>query len=267
MTAGDAAIAAIRDALGSGDPSGLGELLAEDVHWYGNFPGGACHNRAQVLATLREQLERGVAVRPETLRSAGDRVLVQVELPTAHESAEPGATIALTLDDAGRIAAIQDYSTPAGAEHDLALRGGGPMEAEPGPASAVDDLVPFVHVADVGRSLDFYRLLGLELRETYEDEGRVVWASLAHGKAALMLAEGEAPIDPTAQGVLFYLYAVEIAALRDHLVSHGLTVGEIVDGSPGPKREMRVTDPDGYCLMIAQIDHGSVRDTAMATIS
>jgi len=30
-------------------------------------------------------------------------------------------------------------------------------------------------------------------------------------------------------------------------------VGE-EDGSPGPREEMRVTDPDGYVLMIAQID-------------
>jgi hypothetical protein len=69
------------------------------------------------------------------------------------------------------------------------------MASEPSPASAVGDLVPFVHVTGVPRSVDFYRLLGLEPRETYEDEGRVVWASMAHASAALMLAEGEAPID------------------------------------------------------------------------
>jgi hypothetical protein len=31
--------------------------------------------------------------------------------------------------------------------------------------------------------------------------------------------------------------------LRDHLLTHGLTPGEIVDGGPGPKQEMDVTDP------------------------
>jgi hypothetical protein len=29
---------------------------------------------------------------------------------------------------------------------------------------------------------------------------------------------------------------------------------EIEDGSPGPRQEMRVTDPDGYVLMVAQIE-------------
>jgi catechol 2,3-dioxygenase-like lactoylglutathione lyase family enzyme len=118
--------------------------------------------------------------------------------------------------------------------------------------------VPFVQVADVARSVAFYRLLGLEPRETYELEGTLVWASMRHESAKLMLAQSEAPIDPRAQGVLLYLYARDLAGLRDHLVAHGVTAGEIVDGSPGPKQEMRVTDPDGYCLMVAQIDDGAV---------
>jgi len=52
--------------------------------------------------------------------------------------------------------------------------------------------------------------------------------------------------------VLFYLYARDLVAVRDHLVAHGLTPGEIIDGTPDPRHEMRVTDPDGYCLMVAQ---------------
>ncbi|MGH2988028.1 MAG: hypothetical protein ACRDLO_15270 [Solirubrobacterales bacterium] len=52
---------------------------------------------------------------------------------------------------------------------------------------------------------------------------------------------------------------VEQLAERNSLdVAHGLTPGEIVDGSPGPRHEMRVTDPDGYCLMLAQLDDETV---------
>jgi hypothetical protein len=47
---------------------------------------------------------------------------------------------------------------------------------------------------------------------------------------------------------------VELAGLRDDLVACGFAPGEIVDGSPGPRHEMRVADPDGYVLTIAQID-------------
>ena len=61
-------------------------------------------------------------------------------------------------------------------------------------------------------------------------------------------------IDHAGQGVLFYLYSADLAALREQLVAEGIHVGEIVDGIPGPSNEMRLTDPDGYVLMVAQLD-------------
>jgi hypothetical protein len=202
--------------------------------------------------------QRAVRQRLEEARAEGDRVLLRVRLSVGMEPTEPQSTIwfALTVDDAGRIAELQDYASRATAEHDIALRARGPAAGGAGPP--IRDLVPFVQVADVGRAVAFYRLLGLEVRHTYEPEGRLVWASLVHESAAVMLAQAEAPIDPRAQGVLFYLYTRDLAALRDHLVAHGVTPGDIVDGSPGPTREMRVTDPDGYCLMVAQLDDDPV---------
>ena len=255
-------VEALREAVRRNDLSVVEELLADDVRWYGNFRGGACHNREQVLATLQGQLERGVHPHLEAARVEGDRMLLQVGLSVEAEPAEPESRIwfALTVDGAGRITELQDYSTRAAAEHDIALRARGQEAGRPRPAAPVSGLVPFVHVADVARSVAFYRLLGLELRETYEHEGRLVWASMAHESAALMLAGGEAPIDPRAQGVLFYLYARDLVGLRDHLVAQGVTPGEIVDGSPGPRQEMRVTDPDGYCLMVAQVDSATTSE-------
>ena len=146
---------------------------------------------------------------------------------------------------------LQGYDDAAVAEHDLALLAAGPpADASP---PAVGDLVPFVHVSDMARSLAFYGLLGLRPAETYAPDEEVVWASLESGPARLMLAHG-APVDHRAQGVLFYLYARDLAGLRDHLVAHDVAAGEIVDGTPGPKHEMRVEDPDGYVLMVAQIE-------------
>jgi ketosteroid isomerase-like protein len=249
-------VEALREAVRRNDLSVIEELLADDVRWFGNFPGGACHNREQVLATVQAQLEGGLHPQLEDAQARGDRVLLEVGLSAATEPAEPRSRLwfALTMNEMGRIVELQDYSTRAGAEHDIALRARG-AAGDPSPASTVSELVPFVQVADVERSVAFYRLLGLALRETYEHDGRLVWASIAHASAALMLARSEKPIDPRAQGVLFYLYAPDLEGLRDQLVAHGLAPGEIVDGSPGPKREMRVTDPDGYCLMVAQIEN------------
>ena len=253
---GNETVRVLRAGLHRGDLSMVEGLLADDVRWFGNFPGGACHNREQVLATLQAQLESGLHPRLENARAEGDRVLVEVALAVEAKPTEPESRLcfALTVDDRGRITELQDYSTKEAAERDIALRARG-AAGDPRPASPVCELVPFVQVGDVRRSVAFYRLLGLDLRDTYEYDGQLVWASMAHASAALMLAQSEAPIDPRAQGVLFYLHAVDLDSLRDHLVAHGLTTGEIVDGSPGPKREMRVTDPDGYCLMVAEIEN------------
>jgi uncharacterized glyoxalase superfamily protein PhnB len=116
----------------------------------------------------------------------------------------------------------------------------------------VGGLVPFVHVEDVERSIAFYHHLGFAVTSIYKYRGRAVWAELQSGAAELMVSTDGDPIDPAGQGVLFYLYSDNLAALREQLVSGGLKPGEIVDGTPGPREQMRVTDPDGYVLMIAQ---------------
>jgi catechol 2,3-dioxygenase-like lactoylglutathione lyase family enzyme len=121
-------------------------------------------------------------------------------------------------------------------------------------AERVRDLIPFVHVTDVARSIAFYELLGFELKDTYEHDGRLDWAALESRDAQLMLAHASAPIERDKQAVLFYLYADDLAALREHLLAKGVTVGEIRDGSPGPAREMGLADPDGWCLMVAEIE-------------
>jgi hypothetical protein len=102
----------------------------------------------------------------------------------------------------------------------------------------IRNLIPFVHVADVARSIAFYELLGFELKDTYEHDGRLDWAALESADAQLMLARSSAPIERDRQAVLFYLYTEDLVALRDHLLAHGIAVGEIRDGSPGPAREM-----------------------------
>ena len=253
-------VEALREAVRRNDLSVLERLLADDVRWYGNGPGG-CHNREQVLATLRAQLERGVLPQLEEARAEGDRVLLQVGLSMGADQVESESTIwfALTLDDAGRITELQDYSSRAAAYHDLALRSRSPAGLPlVSPASLVSGLVPFVEVADVGRSVAFYRLLGLELRDTYDHEGQLVWASMARESAALMLARIEASIDPSAPARAVLPLRPRPRRPARSSVSHGLTLGEIVDGSPGPKPEMHVTDPDGYCLMVAQIDDETI---------
>ena len=121
------------------------------------------------------------------------------------------------------------------------------------PEQRVSGLIPFVHVRDVGRSIAFYYHLGFIVTSIYKYRGSPAWAELQSEDALLMVTTGE-PVDQVDQGILFYLYSADLAALREQLLAAGIDVGEIVDGTPGPREELRLTDPDGYVLMVAQID-------------
>jgi len=122
------------------------------------------------------------------------------------------------------------------------------------PAGAVSDLVPFAHVTDVDRSVAFYARLGFEMLHEALADGRRVWAFLERGDARLMVAEADGAFDREAQGIIFYLYTRDLDALRARLVDDGLAVGEITTGGPGPDRRLEVTDPDGYVLILAEIE-------------
>lgn len=118
----------------------------------------------------------------------------------------------------------------------------------------VEGLVPFVRVRDLRRSTAFYEQFGFEVRNVHEVRGRRVWCWLERNRACLMLAEEGEPIDPHAQGVLFYLYAHGLEQLHRRLAEAGLAPGPIVPGAPGPDREFGIVDPDGYRVMVTDAE-------------
>jgi catechol 2,3-dioxygenase-like lactoylglutathione lyase family enzyme len=118
----------------------------------------------------------------------------------------------------------------------------------------VNRLVPFVRVVDVERSVAFYCHLGFSVQDEARYRDRLSWASLQSEQAEIMLEGTYGPSDPERQRVQFYLYSRDLAALREQLLRAGIEAGQIEDGTPGPREQMRVTDPDGYVLMIAQIE-------------
>jgi catechol 2,3-dioxygenase-like lactoylglutathione lyase family enzyme len=122
------------------------------------------------------------------------------------------------------------------------------------PDQRVSRLIPFVRVVDVERSVAFYQHLGFRLQDVAKYRDRLSWASLDSDGAQIMFEGTNGPPDPNRQRIEVYLYSHDLAALRAQLVAAGIDAGPIEDGSPGPREQMRVTDPDGYLLMIAQID-------------
>jgi hypothetical protein len=101
-------------------------------------------------------------------------------------------------------------------------------------SAPISGVVPTIHVADVERSVEFYRLLGFEIGNCVPPAGPMDWAWLYAPKAAdwkrgpnLMLTRGARPIDADAQEVLLYLYGADLKSLRSGLLAKGVDAGEI----------------------------------------
>jgi predicted enzyme related to lactoylglutathione lyase len=113
-------------------------------------------------------------------------------------------------------------------------------------------IVAFVHVNEMQRSLAFYQLLDLKIKNTFEPDGQIRWAWLHSDHAAIMLACADEPVDHTVQGVLFYVYVDDVRATREALAAKGIRVGPIKTPFHAPRGEFRIEDPDGYVLVIMQ---------------
>lgn len=125
-------------------------------------------------------------------------------------------------------------------------------------AARTRSLVAFAHVANVQRSIDFYAHLGFKIVNTVvsHDQSAPVWAWLESEKANLMVGLADGPIDPSQQAILFYLYFDNINKTRDTLIELGHLPSEIKYPFYMPGGECRLEDPDGYVLMLAQIQAG-----------
>ena len=230
------------EAFQRGDLDALRELLAPDVTWFHWDPGPwDCHGRDAVLARLRQRMEEGFAGRLADVAAHGDKVFLRI--------VKPHVCLVVTLRD-GLIAHMRDHGSEDQARIDAGLAEHVPPVT--GPAD-VHQLVPFAHVADVAASAAFYAHLGFEVLHTHEPAGRLDWCWLETPDGAqLMLVRAEEPVERERQAVLFFLYTHDLAGLRERLVAAGLRPSPIYDGTPGPRYEMRLADPDGYVLMIAQ---------------
>lgn len=127
------------------------------------------------------------------------------------------------------------------------------------PVVPIDALTAYAHVADVGRSVGFYRHLGLQLESSHEADGALVWALVARtgdgpGRAGarLMLARADGPVDAASQAVLFYCWTADVQGVHDELAAAGIPVGAIRRPVHMPAGELRVEDPDGYVVLVGQ---------------
>jgi hypothetical protein len=117
---------------------------------------------------------------------------------------------------------------------------------------ALTSLVPLAHVKSVPQSIEFYQKLGFRVGNTHTPEGgsEPVWAWLQSGGAHLMLGQAGEPVEPEKQAILFYVYCDDVGDFRNRLLASGVDAGPITNPFYAPRGEFRVTDPDGYVLMV-----------------
>lgn len=116
----------------------------------------------------------------------------------------------------------------------------------------LNSLVPMAFVKSVPRSIEFYERLGFDVGNTFvpPEQTEPSWAWLESGGAQLMVALASEPVVPSQQAVLFYIYCDDVSAYRDELQKIGVGAGKIQYPFYAPGGEFRVTDPDGYALMV-----------------
>jgi catechol 2,3-dioxygenase-like lactoylglutathione lyase family enzyme len=116
-------------------------------------------------------------------------------------------------------------------------------------------LVPYAHVANVNRSIEFYRKLGFEIANSHpSDSPAPIWVWLHAGGANLMLHHSDEPVIASQQSIFFYLYVEDVATFRDTVTASGIDAGPLQHPFYLPLGEFSVHDPDGYAVMIAQHD-------------
>jgi catechol 2,3-dioxygenase-like lactoylglutathione lyase family enzyme len=118
-------------------------------------------------------------------------------------------------------------------------------------------ITALLNVESVERSAQFYRdVLGLEVVDSWTDQGRVRWARVRAEGVSLMLNERERGeggesrrARPGHSDVVLYVSVDDVASLHPRLVASGYAPGAINEESYG-LRQFALRDPDGYELAI-----------------
>lgn len=116
-------------------------------------------------------------------------------------------------------------------------------------------ITPLLNVADVAASVAFYRRLGLEPAERFEDDGVLIWVMLKAGASGLMLNRQDRihaasrRARPHYGDAVLYVKVTSAATMREALVADGVAATPVERQAYGLD-EFYVRDPDGYELAI-----------------
>jgi lactoylglutathione lyase len=118
-------------------------------------------------------------------------------------------------------------------------------------ATTLREVVPFMYVEDLDASVRYYcNLLGFEITQKWEPDGKLAWCRLEHGQAAIMLQQAEAedgPAEGRGRGLTLFFICDDVDAVRTGLIARGLSLDPPEVTFFGWKQQY-LRDPDGYSL-------------------
>ena len=114
------------------------------------------------------------------------------------------------------------------------------------------NVVPMFHVPDVRRTVEWYRDLGFEVKETYGDGGDgLSYAIVAFGAGEVMFSSGGQLSSKHRREVDLYVYTEEIDGLHGRIKDRV----ELVEGPHNMfygMREVIIRDLNGFCITFGQ---------------
>jgi hypothetical protein len=117
--------------------------------------------------------------------------------------------------------------------------------------SCVTGLISMAHAADARRSVDFCTLLGMKFAAAHaiplENCGSTWPATRPNSCSRARLNRLSSANRPCC-----FISSPNLVAVREHLLASAVRVSGITYPDYMPKGEIRVADPDGYALLIAQ---------------
>lgn len=118
-------------------------------------------------------------------------------------------------------------------------------------SNPVNELTPLLIVADLSRSLAFYRdRLGFQIAQEWSSEGQLAWCRLERNGVSLMLQQAcdeDGPAAGRGRGVMFYFSCADASAEYERLQASGANVAPPQVAFYG-MNQLVLTDPDGYEL-------------------
>jgi hypothetical protein len=110
----------------------------------------------------------------------------------------------------------------------------------------VKEVVPFLHVSSMARSITFYiDGLGFAMRNKWEPDGQLRWCWLTLGGASLMLQEFANKPAPISGGINLTFTCDDAIALDHQYRTLGASEPQVGNGL----WVTQIADPDGYKLL------------------